>query len=207
MQVGDILRVTHDYTVAGQAAKNVFFYRVDTLTVSSVEPFAVLDELSSTWETAFGVFATTNTTSVKIAVDNLTDGLEFSEYTTGWTGGRTGAVAPSFIAVNVTLQRDTKITRNGSKRIGGWLETDFSGNNMTLPQSYIDAIEDYCATGYNFIDYDGAGNDCTWSQVIVGRTKNVDGVYEIDLSKINNITGVLVSNLATTQNSRKAPRS
>lgn len=203
MQLGDILQVQHIFTGSGQQGRNVFFYEVTDFTGSPVSPFAVLDELSTQWENDLSPVLSTAWTSNEIRVDNLTDGLEFASIPTGWGGTITGDSTPAFYSLGFTLARATKLTRNGAKRLSGAPESQVNGNVQQFTAPHVALLEDYVAVTRQFLDFDGLGNNCTWTQRIIGRTLNAQGVYELDLTKINAITSATLNTRVTTQNSRK----
>lgn len=202
-QIGDIVQVTHKYQAAGETALNVFYYEITAQTQADEPLLTWLDELSTQWDTGLREIWHTSTISTSIRADNLTNGVEFAEIATGWNGNQAGEPAPSFVAIPVRLNRTTKVTRNGSKRISGITEDLFNGNAVVLSGNQAPGIYTYCATSYLFTDVDGAGNDVQITQRIVGRTKNAQGVYELDLAKVNPIGGVVIGANISTQNSRK----
>jgi len=202
--VGDIIQITHTYRASGELSVNVFYFEIDVQTIVDVPLIDWLDQLADKWETGLAEIWHTSTISLTIRADNLTDGVEFAELATGFSGSETGEKAPSFIAIPVRLNRASKITRNGAKRISGITEDAFNGNLLTLTGNQPAGVITYCALVHAFVDIDGQGTNIELDQRIIGRTLNAQNVYELDLSKVNAITGVVIGANVSTQNSRKA---
>jgi hypothetical protein len=97
------------------------------------------------------------------------------------------------------LIRTTRLTRHGSKRFVGVIEETTVGNN---PASTItDELSALAVAMYAGILVSGTTIDVTLTPIIIGRTK-VDGVYVLDTTKVNLVSGAEFTRL-TSQNSRK----
>ena len=201
--VGDILRCTHFHDYLGQECLNVFFYQVGVNGNPALLPFSFTDEYAADYETRVMAVMTDDVTLTRILWENLTNELDFSDVPQNRQGASTGDPAPSALALSVKLIRDSKITRNGSKRFVGLSEGLTNGNQVVLSQGITDNIEGFCGTNLFYADYDGQGNDIELRQVIIGRTLSAGNVYELDLSKVNQVDGAQVRNIIGTQNSRK----
>lgn len=204
MAIGDILQVQHVYTVLGEVCRNVFYYEIGPSDTTSQLATPYANWFAANIAPEYQVFLADDNTHDRIIVDNLTNGLDFGEATTDLAGAVVGDPLPSFVALNVTLQRTSKLTRNGSKRFSGFVETALTQQNWTLPAGAVTAVNNICATSLSDSDFLGLGTTMDLNQVIVGRTKNASNVYELDLSKINNIGGILQNPIATSQRTRKA---
>ena len=201
--VNDILQIKAFGTYAGQAIMNVFHYRLSASGDVDTLLFALLDD----WVTDFHAGVVTrlsNGLSYQLfEADNLTNGIEFAQYSQVINGNQAGDFLPSFATVSVRLNRLTKITRNGAKRFPGVADDRTTGNQLNLLPIDKAGIEAFCGQARVYPDYDGQGTSVTISPVIVGRTLNGQGVYELDLAKVNTVTGALVSQYVGTQNTRK----
>lgn len=202
----DIIQVTHDYRVQGERCLNVFYYRLASTSVTPISLEVIGNALSTRWQSALAIPWTTVTVSNSIRLDNLTDGLTFAEVTTGWAGTTAKQPAPSLVAVGFKLARASKLTRNGSKRVSGLPEDIFDGNSHTIGGTTLAGLLSYVADDVVFNDTPNVGDTIELTQVIVGRTLNASGVYVLDLTKVNEVTGVSINPLVTSQVSRK-PRS
>lgn len=200
---GDILRLKSFGSYLGQSFLNVWFYEVNTVTNGTVNLF----RMAQAWGNGFGSSVlpslSTSLSVNRIVIDNLTDGLEFADIGVVLPGGAAGDNAPSSLAFGVDLIRTTKITRQGYKRFPGVPEGTVSGNVQSIPAAQVTAIEDFCDASLFLQDYDTLGNDLLLNHVIVGRTKNAQDVYELDLTKINPVSSAQVRAFVSTQNTRK----
>lgn len=200
---GDIIRITMKGTYLTQQVVNVYFFLIDSITAPDVSLFDVLDDFVTDFDDSVMGTLSSELTYSSVIVDNLTDGVSFDEYSFSIAGVQPGEPLASFYALGVKLSRSTKATRNGAKRYAGLPENLVDGNQHSVAAGDITDIQSFLGTPRTYADYDGAGSTIVLRPVIVGRTLNVDGVYELDLSKINQISGAIVNPNVTTQNSRK----
>ena len=201
--VGDIIRVTHVYEVLGVQCRNVFFYEIDMSSTGLLDASEISNVFATEIAPEYAVFLDSDNEHKQVIVDNLTDGVDFHVRSTDIQGTVSGEGLASLIALNVTLPRVSKVTRNGSKRFSGFGENAIEEQDFVLPGTYTTAITNICLNYHSFVDYDGNGNDLNLAGVIVGRTKNASGVYELDLSKINRYGTPLINTKVTTQRTRK----
>lgn len=202
-QVGDILRATHFYTYLGQECLNVFFYEVDTLTDPGANPFAWSEAYAEDFRTQVMAIQSTGVILNRINWENLTNGVEIAEFSTNKQGARSGDQLPSSVAFGFILRRSTGVTRNGYKRFVGVHDGAVNGNIVSMDATQRANAEEWLQTGFLGLDYDGGGNNVQLTPVIIGRTKNGQGVYEIDLSKKNYVADAQLRGTVSTQNSRK----
>lgn len=203
-QIGDILRVTAKQTLFGENMFNVFFYEVFAGSNGLLVLGAIADEWAAEWKLNIAAALSVEVELVEVKIENMTNGVDFIEFPTSQNGNIAGECSPSFVAYGVQQKRSTKVTRNGSKRFSGVPESQHTDNEVTLGQNEVDKVTAFCSTILTLTDYDGQGNDCNLDNVIVGRTKNAQGVYELDLSKINRVSSASMNTLITSQTSRKA---
>ena len=201
---GDIIRIQHVFEYLGQVGRNVFFYEISNVTDPTDPLFTWLDEYAAQVTSQIVAYQSNNLSYREIIAENLTDGVEISTLPYTETGTITGEPMPSYVAFNVKLSRRNKVTRNGSKRFSGVVESQVNGNVWTPPTGATADIQNFCSSSKQFVDYDGAGNDITIIPRIVGRTQNANGVYEIDLTRVNPIVGAVLNTTLTTQRTRKA---
>lgn len=201
--IGDIIRVTHVYEVLGVQCRNVFFYEIDLGSTGLLDASEISNVFATDIAPEYATFLDSDNEHKQIIVDNLTDGVDFHVRSTDIQGTVPGEGLASLIALNVTLPRVSKVTRNGSKRFSGFGENAIEEQDFVLPGSYVSAITEICSNYHAFVDYDGNGNDMNLAGVIVGRTKNASGVYELDLTKINRYGVPLINTKVTTQRTRK----
>lgn len=199
---GDILRFTTFQTYLGEAILNVDFRRYQDTGGSGNTYQDIADQYDLQYRIPTQQFTNSSFTIVRVLVENLTNGLEFLETAIGVSGNRADVGLPSAIAYSVKLLRETKVTRNGGKRLSGVTENSVTNNDVVLQASIIADIEAFW--GETLSLGGGAINDFDLEPVIVGRTKNpTTGVYELDLSRVNDVVGASMSLKISTQNTRK----
>lgn len=204
ISIGDIIQIKDIQSYLGQLTLNVFMYQVvslptpvppDSLEVTFLKEFRVKVAQRIAAEQHEQVIHTL------LRLDNLSDGVSFGEYNPVLVGSLIGDTAPSFNAFNFILRRETALTRNGSKRMGGLAENSITGNSVNLTAPRIADLEEAMSDTLS----SGVGLDPdTAIPVIVGRTL-VAGQYVLDLTKINNIVGATLTAVST-QRTRKAGR-
>lgn len=207
LELGDILKITANQTLLNQVVQNVFFYQVTALP-TGIEPYGPYEYIATRFNAGWGIGIRSMQSSALnhtvYRVDNVSNGIDFGEYTVNTPGGISGEVSPSFEAINFLLRRETGITRNGSKRIGGIPESLVTGN--TIVMSDTDKAN-YEAIFAEPLVTDDSVPVAFAFPVIVGRMlyTPVDGdpYYVLDLTKINPIQSALMTAVST-QRSRKA---
>jgi hypothetical protein len=134
--------------------------------------------------------------------DNLTNGIDFATdpLFAGITGDQTGDTMAPMNAWGVTLERVSKLTRNGAKRIPGVDEaTTTDGTAVPTQQALLDTMA--TVLGFSYAATIN-GNDFSLFPVIVG----VDLQGKRDLSRVQQVSGGVANYDVTTQNSRKFGR-
>lgn len=206
--VGDIIKITDFQTFLGQEMQNVFFYRITAIPVPT-DPDTVDEQVCR----SYNAVVRTNIVPLQESscshgvtrMDNLTNGIDFAAVNVPVIGGIVGDAEPSFLAYNFVLRRTTKVTRNGSKRIGGLDEGGVSGNGITTVGSLLTALGTAMAAP---LSYAAGGLSVPFADpVIVGRkiigTGPKGPIYGLDLTKINDISSAAFTAVST-QRSRKA---
>jgi len=151
--VPDTYRLILKQTWTGQEIVNVFFYRDTALVAFDPQDLAQAwwDAIKATWR-AF----VPNTSAVlfqQVDVEQLFDDHAFGTYAVPVgeslgtrAGGGSDLVTP-IIAGLIKLNVATRVTRPGSKRISGFLETDLvgqavAGGTVTLLQNLANIMDD-----------------------------------------------------------------
>lgn len=206
LNIGDILKITQNQSFLGQLLQNVYFYRVLSLPTPP-EGETVYDHIVLRFNADVGipmrVLQSTACNHTVYRVDNLTNGIDFSEQTINVPGTMGEEASPSYNALNFILRRSTALTRNGSKRVGGLGEQASNGNTCIIAAGTLAAYANAVADGLFTAD---ALPVKFAEAVIVGRTlvpASDPPSYELDLSKINPIASAAFTAMST-QRSRKA---
>ena len=202
-QIDDILRIVHRQSYLGESVFNVFFYQIFQQDNAVWAYQDLLVEYDAFYQATVLQALSNQFSVVSYELDNLTDEVGFDILGSASVGIRPGLPTPSFNAIAVQLNRTSKITRNGSKRFAGLVEEDTDGNNLTMAQAFQDTIETFCGVVMHFPTLGGQAENVFLNQVIIGRTKNALGIYELDLSKVNLVGNASVKPLVTSQGSRK----
>jgi hypothetical protein len=141
----------------------------------------------------------------QVLVANLTNGIDIGADGGAVSAGQVGGdCMPSFVTWSFQQTRSTAITRHGHKLVGGIPETSVSNGVSTFsPLLFADWEECFVAP----LATAGAvppSENFSMEAVIVGRTLNPLPTphYEIDLSKINPIQGLIYRGVSTA-NTRK----
>lgn len=199
---GNILRLTTFISFLGQEVLNVDFRRFDDGGNGNVDEEEIATEFGQAYFQAnMDTIMSNQATLVRVLCENMTDGVSFGDAFPNLTGTNgTSQPAPSYTAVTIRQNRTTKITRNGSKRLGGLHEGVFDGNENLLiggvTQPRVEAF--YGAP----VSLTGISGTYTVEPIIVGRTL-VGSVYELDLSKINDVKSAAMSPVIKSQTSRR----
>lgn len=205
---GDILRLTTQVDYLSQKCLQVWFYRADNLVgVPTYE--GVADGFKAQYDLHCTIYLHPNAVLELVKVENLTNGVDiFSKgYNVPGTASNPGDPMPPYVTYSVRQLRGSKITRHGSKRFAGVPEGFNNGGSYSGGGSSPNQLVDFCAATH------GAGSDSENNlqavPVIVGRklVTKAGGktYYDVDLTKINSITGADFRGIST-QNSRKFGR-
>lgn len=197
----DILQITPTITYAETVTQNVWHYRFDN-TVLPIPPYS---DIASRWHTevytpTVGVIST-GVVLTNIQILNLTNGLDEFNSPVSDDGAVGGDPMPAFVAWAFRLNRATKLTRHGQKRLVGVPESLVAGNAPTAGAlASLQAIADAWEAGITVTGVPTGSS--LLSPVIVGRTPDVNGVYHLDLTKINTVASIEFTHVST-QSSRK----
>lgn len=197
MQAGDIMRIIDEQQIQSQKVQNVYYYSVGT-----VAGAPTLQDISDEFETqVINVLDDVQSDTlehVTVFVDNLNSTVEFEEFAINSFGAQVSEPLPSFAAMTVRLNRTTKLTRNGSKRIAGITENLVLNGVLSLPGANRDAIE----AALEMVLLAGTSpNDVDLTPVIIPRLAGGG----LDLLNPNVVKSATVVNIST-QNSRKLGR-
>lgn len=199
----DIVQFEIVGTLQGQEVVNVFQYEV----LHSYGGFIEMDSTVPLWFIGFDADVLSNL-SVGLSIHtvrgkNLSAPIHIYEAGVTANGDRLGEPLPVHDTFSMKLIRTNGITRNGRKSYSGVTEETQSNGAVVLDQVDIDAMELWHSSEKVITQTTPPSVAITWRPVIVGRTKDVNGVYQLDLSKINTIQGAQLSTAVRTQNSRK----
>jgi len=190
MSAGDVYKLVTTYTFLGEEMSNVWHYRQGDGSGAVFELFeafnaAVLPELLAIQSVGVEYL-----TADIINYDNPGDFGSFS-YPGTTLGTRAGESQPPFVTWAFRLNRTSRVTRNGQKRIGGVSEADVQ--NGVASSGVLTPLDNAAIAMGTIIE---AGLD-SYSPVIVRLTETPP----IEPAIINNISeGVYVR--VSTQNSR-----
>lgn len=186
----DVIEFVDEQVLAGQTILNIYHYVIDGTDVTESN---IVSALKSLLVDKVCVIQSTSLEHVKMTLRNLTDGVSLYEetYSTPYTGLRSGEYLPSFAAWAFKLNRSSRATRNGQKRIAGVAEGDIQGDSPAA--AFVAELN--TAAGY----IGGSmliGSDTTLTPTIV-RKDAFGGV-----AVANNVLNATFSRIST-QNSRK----
>lgn len=208
LALDDIVRITSRSTFLGQNMLNVWFYQAVQLgTLVSYE------EVVSQWRAEYVTHILPLTADscmlTEVIIENLTNEVDIEAYPFDDVGTGGEDYSPSFSAWGFILNRATKLTRHGHKRIGGLTESMLSGNAPVA--GMLTSLNGAAAwMGADFVKDPLPPGDpiFTLRPVIIGRTEQApagSGKYVLDLSKVNNVLSAQFRGL-TTQVTRKMGR-
>lgn len=204
LALNDIIRFTTTFVQSGNEAQMVSYWQVNEINnpvqdVSMTEAFHKLQMASI----RVGGYVHVGAGALRTVMDNLTRPLEFADFSELLTGYAGGDPAPPHDAILIRQTRFNKATRNGYKRIPFIGEAVMGGLTVTNPPGAKAGVEDWFGVEASLTGvYNSENVDTRLVPIIVGRTANLAGVYEIDLTRINQVVGAVVLR-PTTQNSRK----
>lgn len=199
IEVADLIQINAEVECLGQTCLNVFHYRVASRDAGVVYQ-DVQDAFNEWWGVSVVPITSANAILTRQTILNLTNGLDIHEDVVSTPGGLSGDDLPSFNAWGFQLVRTTRLTRHGSKRFVGVLEAQTVGNEPAA--GLVDELNTCAAKLKEGIVRSGTAADMTLTPIIIGRTKNLAGVYELDLAKVNLVADAVFTRI-TSQNSRK----
>lgn len=198
MAINNILQLMWNQQWFSQVCRNVFHYRVSTLT-GVVEYEEVASRFRAAVTSTYIPLAATNHKTTGQRIDNLTNGLDMfvTEYTE--LGTAAGEAAPPFTAWSAKLIRQTKLTRDGYKRLAGIVESSMQDGVLTSA-----AVTAYTTWLGNVspLNVTGAAGTAVLTLGILGR--NDDGTF--DLGRFQIPSSIIVVPRITSQVSRKIGR-
>lgn len=142
---GDLLQIVDHQTYLGEDLMNVYYYRwfsapaLDNVVYTDLlDDFkeVVLDKVKE-----IQVNALEHTT---LEIKNLSNGVDFAILVVDETGVIPAAeetLLPSYVTIGFRLLRDSLVTRNGSKRFSGIVETAVEGNEFVGYTTAVANIE------------------------------------------------------------------
>lgn len=195
----DIVKIELRQEYLGEEIVNTIFYRIAEVVAGAVVQ-TVWNTLIDALLDAIEALQSTSLSHVEQVVDNLTDGVSTALITDTRNGTSSGLDVAAFVAAGWKKSVDSKITRPGSFRLAGLIESQIEGNNLTSTMTSACETAGLFLGGTQIVD-DGTGNIVTFEPVVVGRA--LDGSF--DLARINSISTFNLPRL-TTQNSRKPKR-
>ena len=206
MNIGDIYRITTTMTIYGQDCLNVDFKEIKTLPTNPLTDFEFARDYYFVWHDAMKNIISNDATFKSVLVENLTDGISFAQYDDNEVGVLATESVSTFVSAGIRLNRSTKITRNGYKRVAGLGEDQVSDNEVVSLPANKDLARSLYANTVVLDDLSNPPDTYECTTVIVGRTLNGSGVYELDLTKINPVLTATFMPMVTSQTSRKVPQ-
>ena len=201
--INDIYRFTTTIQYEGATCRVVDFRRIDTLPANPMTDPELAQSYGNLFVAEVMPKLSNQAEMTNVLAENLTDGISFADWGFSAMGGKTGDPMPSYVACSIKLKRSTKITRNGYKRLPAVPELLSDGNAYLASSTEKEDLEFFFWGITLFEDITDPLDTFQMRGVIVGRTLNVSGVYELDLSKINPVASAQVQPNLTTQNTRK----
>lgn len=199
IEVADLIQIDARTMHLGRETHNVFHYRVASRD-EGITYADVANHFEDWWTSKVAPIQSANAQLDLVEITNLTNGLDIHQSTFTTNGLLSGDDLPSFCSWGFRLIRTTRLTRHGSKRFVGVIEAQTVGNEPI--STFLDELSTTAVGLKTGILVSGTTIDITLTPVIIGRTKNVSGVYELDTTKVNLVADAEFTAL-TTQNSRK----
>ena len=198
VQIGDVIQIRDCQTLLNKELCNIFYYLVAAWT-GNATPEDILTVFESSIVPAMADVQGVELVHTDLRMDNISNGLDFADLAINVPGTRVGApVLPTYVAASFRLNRGSKITRPGFKRIGGIQEDQVSNNNFANVDPAAVAFAAILSVDVVINIPNPASG--TLRPVIVGR--NVDGTF--DLQRLNVVTSASALLNISTQVSRKA---
>lgn len=199
----DIIQIDVIGKMQSSDVRNVFMFEILHGGGGAID----IDDTLVAWFTTFDneilsqLSSTLSITDLK--AKNLTNPLAIFEGSVAADGDQAGEALPVHDTLSFKLLRSSGITRNGRKSYSGLVETLVENGDITLSPAALANMELWHHQDQVFPTLDDPPIDVTYRPVIVGRTLNGSGVYELDLAKINTINGAKANTRVRTQNTRK----
>ena len=200
---GDVAQLELVGSLQGQVVRNVFHYRIDhteggAVNIASVIPLWFID-----FDTM--VLPSLHQTMLynQVLGKNLMNPLQIYDESVTASGDGLGQCLPVHDTMSVKLIRTSGVTRNGRKSYSGVDEGNTQDGDLLTGQGFIDDIEDFHRDTKTYALPATPSITVDFVPVIVGRTKDANDVYQLDVTKINVIRDAAVSLRVRTQNTRK----
>jgi hypothetical protein len=198
VQVGHYLKLGMCQDYLAETVCNIFYYIVAVWT-GNVTLEDVLDVVITDLVDEIKVMQSVALVYDHLRIDDLTNKVDFAERGVNIPGIRPGNGLPSYVAMNFTLNRASKLTRPGAKRIAGLVEDDVSGNNWSSGTGMLDPIG---AAMADPLAYVSGGDEFSLLPVVIGR--DTTGGY--DFSRISYVTSATPKLVLTSQTTRRPGR-
>lgn len=143
--LGDLLQIIDHQTYLGEDMMNVYYYRWFSSPAPDNVVYAdLLDDFKEVVVDKVREVQVTALEHTTLEIKNLSNGVDFAVLVIDETGVIPAAedtLLPSYVSINFRLLRDSLVTRNGSKRYSGLLETAIEGNEFVGYTTAIANIE------------------------------------------------------------------
>jgi len=208
MAIGDIYQIVDTQEEAGQKALNVYFYKVQSASVTDNDAGSVVAAYIATILPGIAAFQNNDVVHVSVKAQNLFDEADAHEELISVAGDRgEGEILGTFEAVGFRLVGDNASVRSGAKRFAGIDETAVTDG--VIDSEVIIGLLD-AAAGLLFADLPwGLLAAETLIPVIVKRILTGDE-YRLPTNSgeavVSRITDALWSPIVTSQVSRKIGR-
>jgi len=205
MDVGDILQFTARYTYIGVEMLNVFFYIVKTggvggdlaTTVSGSFAPNVLGQVRNLQISDTEYIDIVGRNHMSLAADVTVPYAVTGNYVAG-------SGSPTFVSIGFRLNRDSRLTRNGSKRFGGISEDATDVNSPNYTGTIVADVEAALSADLDILTSLEASVG-VMTPIIVGRCRLSDvgcTPGDLDLTRFSLVSSAQVTSV-TTQSSRK----
>lgn len=194
---GDVIRMTMVQKYDEQQCLNVFYYKVGVLGGGGITPAVAGENFWEHVEDNWRIVTSDEVTFDRVLVENLDGDLSYGEYVIP-DAERHGQVTTesmaAFVAVGIKLNRTSRLTRNGAKRIVGITESSvdqfgvLSAGAYTVFQELADVFADDLMAGA-----------AVFAEPVIVGFPNDNRLARVEVS----IDTATVATVITTQNSRK----
>lgn len=202
MLPGNIIQLKAAQTYLSQSILNVFYYEVVALD-EGVTLEHVLTTFTGFWTTNIKPLQVTGCVLATLEAKDLSNGIDIASRSVNVAGSLTGDGVPSFVTLSFRLNRTTGLTRHGQKRFAGCSEAAIIGNDLS--GGVLTAANAAAVAMAGGLLSDSGTNDHELKPVIIGRTLQQDGSYELDITKVNDVQSAQYVRVST-QTTRRAGR-
>lgn len=198
--IGNMIRIQDCQTLFDQSLCNIFYYIVKVWT-GNADMADILDAFEADMINVIKDLQTPSIVHDHLRGDDLTDEVTFFEQDPNIAGiYAVGDTLPTLVAAAFRLNRTTKITRPGQKRIAGLSENLMELNKFLTTTAGFPAAE--VAMAADLVVNTPSAGDGVLSPVIIGR--NLDGT--LDLSRYSEVSSASAVPNVSSQVSRKPGR-